>query len=241
MHEESENLPKYFKSIKGLNPLTKPEEKELCERIANGDKHAIDKLVRHNLRIVVTIANRFIGQGLSIDDLIQEGNIGLFEAAAQWKVNGDARFINYAQIWVRKRINEAIAQKGRTVRRPHNKEYERYLDKKEGKEVANIRPVRLDDPITDDADKTIGDVILGADSAYEDSIEQDHMKSLVEKGLTALKDRDRKIVAAYFGIGRDSKQTSIAIAEELDMTNVRVCQIVNTSLTKMRTTLSLTP
>ena len=232
--ETSDNLPKYFKTIKGFTPLSVEEEKELCERIAKGDKHAIDKMVKHNLKIVVTIANRFIGQGLVIDDLVQEGNIGLFEAAVNWKVNGGARFINYAQFWIRKRLNEAIAQKGRIVRRPHNKEYEMYLDKKAGKEIENIRPIRLDDPISEDADKTVGDMVLGVESEYEQSIDQEHLKHKVAIQLNKLKERDRKIVAAYFGIGRDAAQTSISIAEELDMTNVRVCQIVTASLAKMR-------
>ncbi len=234
MNETSDNLPLYFKSITGFGVLPIEEEQKLAKRIAAGDKHAVDTLVEHNLKIVVTIANRHVGQGLSIDDLIQEGNIGLFEAALNWKVNGDARFINYAQLWIRKRLNEAVAQKGRVVRRPHNKEYEMYLDKKEGKEVANIRPVHLDDPISDDADKTIGDAILGGAADNDNSNEQDHIKYEVTKRLSVLKERDRKIVAAYFGIGRDTQQTSTSIAEDLNMTNVRVCQIVNASLAKMR-------
>lgn len=234
MQETSDNLPHYFESIKGFKPLPLEEEQKLGKLIAAGDMHAVDKLVQHNLKIVVTIANRHVGQGLSIDDLIQEGNIGLFEAALNWEINGDARFINYAQFWIRKRLNEAVAQKGRTVRRPHNKEYEMYLDKKNGKEVDNIRPVRLDDPISEDADKTVGDIVLGVDSEFAASIEQEHIKHKVEKCLNALKERDRKIVAAYFGIGRDTKQPSISIAEELGMTNVRVCQIVNASLKKMK-------
>jgi len=233
-YEESDNLPAYFRTIKGFNPLPIAEEKKLGERIAKGDKHAVDTLVQHNLKIVVTIANRFIGQGLAIDDLIQEGNIGLFEAALNWEVNGDARFINYAQLWIRKRINEAVAQKSRTVRRPHNKEYEMYLNKREGKEVPNLHPVRLDDPVSEDADRTVGDIILGVDPGMEAEFEKEHMKEKVAQLLSILKERDRRIVAAYFGIGRDTEQTSVSIAEELKMTNVRVCQIVNASIAKMK-------
>jgi len=232
--EKSNNLPFYFKDIDGFTPFTKKEEKALAARIAKGDKHAVDEIVKHNLKIVVTIANRFIGQGLSIDDLIQEGNIGLFEAAVNWKLNGDARFINYAQLWIRKRINEAVAQKGRTVRRPHNKEYEMYLEKKAGNEVKNIRPVRFDDPISEDSDRIIGDMILGVDPISDAEGELEDQKFRVKKSLSVLKERDRKIVAAYFGIDRDVPQHSDSIADEIGMTNVRICQIVAASLTKMR-------
>lgn len=234
MFETSDNLPKYYKSISKLNPLTVKEEQELAARIAKGDRHAIDKLVEHNLKIVITIANRHVGQGLSIDDLIQEGNIGLFEAAGAWTPNGDARFINYAQLWIRKRLNEAVAQKGRTVRRPHNQEYTRYLDKKNHKDVPNIRTVQLDAQVAEDSTKTVGDMILGVDPEFEVSIEQEDIKHRVELALNTLKERDRDIVSAYFGIGLYSGMPSDAIAEKHNMTNVRVCQIVSASLTKMK-------
>ena len=118
--ETSENLPKYFKTIQKLNPLTVTEEKELAQKIQEGDANALNKLVKHNLKIVVTIANRHIGQGVPIDDLIQEGNIGLFEAAQRFDPKSDARFITYASLWVRKRINESVVAHGRIVRLPHN-------------------------------------------------------------------------------------------------------------------------
>jgi RNA polymerase primary sigma factor len=232
--ETSENLPKYFKQIQHLQPLSLEREHELVDLIAAGDESAVHELVEHNLKIVVKIANRHIGQGLAIDDLIQEGNIGLYEAAYSFKKNGDARFITYAQLWIRKRINEAVAQKGRLVRIPHNLEYERFKMKRAGKEVENLRPVRMDDKVTDDSDAAVGDLILGCAPEIEKEHNITFNKAKIESMLAILKPRDRKIIKCYFGIGRDCEMQSGDIAELFEMTNVRVCQIVKSSIEKMK-------
>jgi len=232
--ETSENLPKYFKQIQHLQPLSLEREHELVDLIAAGDESAVHELVEHNLKIVVTIANRHIGQGLAIDDLIQEGNIGLYEAAYSFKKNGDARFITYAQLWIRKRINEAVAQKGRLVRIPHNLEYERFKMKRAGKEVENLRPVRMDDKVADDSDAAVGDLILSCAPEIEKEHNITFNKAKIESMLAILKPRDRKIIECYFGIGRDCEMQSGDIAELFEMTNVRVCQIVKSSIEKMK-------
>lgn len=232
--ETSDNLPKYFKQIQHLKPLSVEREHELVDMIAAGDRSASHELVEHNLKIVVTIANRHIGQGLSIDDLIQEGNIGLYEAAFSFKKNGDARFITYAQLWVRKRINEAVAQKGRIVRLPHNIEYDRFKMKRAGQEVENIRPVRLDDPISDESEASIGDLILSCAPEIEKHHNIHFNRAKVELVLALLKPRDRKIIECYFGIDRDCRMQSGDIAELFNLTNVRVCQIVKSSIQKMK-------
>ncbi len=113
--ETSENLPKYFKTIKKSNPLTIDEERALGSRIKSGDRRAVNELVQHNLKIVVKLANRHIGQGVPIDDLIQEGNIGLIEAAERFDPKDGVRFISYASLWIRKRLNEAVVAHGRIV------------------------------------------------------------------------------------------------------------------------------
>lgn len=232
--ETSENLPKYFKQIQHLQPLSLEREHELVDLIAAGDESAVHELVEHNLKIVVTIANRHIGQGLAIDDLIQEGNIGLYEAAYSFKKNGDARFITYAQLWIRKRINEAVAQKGRLVRIPHNLEYERFKMKRAGKEVENLRPVRMDDKVADDSDAAVGDLILSCAPEIEKEHNITFNKAKIESMLAILKPRDRKIIEYYFGIGRDCEMQSGDIAELFELTNVRVCQIVKSSIEKMK-------
>lgn len=232
--ETSENLPKYFKTIQKLNPLTIAEEKELAQKIQEGDAAALNKLVKHNLKIVVTIANRHIGQGVPIDDLIQEGNIGLFEAAQRFDPKSDARFITYASLWVRKRINEAVVAHGRIVRLPHNQEYDIYKAKMAGEETQNLSTVEIDAPIGEDGETTIGDILLNVKSDFEFEIEMDDVKYRAKRVLSHLKERDRQVIKAYFGIDADYEMSPDVIAERFDLTNVRVCQIVKSALTKMK-------
>lgn len=234
--ETSENLPKYFKSIAKSNPLTIEEEKALGSRIKAGDESAVHELVRHNLKIVVTIANRHIGQGVPIDDLIQEGNIGLYEAAQRFDPQGDARFISYASLWVRKRINEAVVAFGRIVRLPHNQEYDIYKAKMAGEEVPNLTAVAIDSPVSSEGDTTLGDLILKCRPEVESVVEMDGIKFAVRKAIGVLKERDQEIIKAYFGIDREYEMPTDMIAEQFGMTNVRVCQIVKASIEKMRQT-----
>lgn len=232
--ETSDNLPKYFKTISKSVPLSGEEEKALALRIAAGDRTAVHKLVKHNLKIVVTIANRHIGQGVPIDDLIQEGNIGLYEAAQRFDPKSEARFITYASLWVRKRINEAVVAQGRIVRLPHNQEYDIYKAKMAGLDTPNLRSVEIDAPFGEDGDCTLGDVLLNARPEVDVFFDEDHVKHTALHIIARLKPRDREIVSAYFGIGTDVAIPTDVIAERFDMTNVRVCQIVKTSIEKLR-------
>lgn len=235
--ETSENLPKYFKSIAKSNPLTNEEEKALGARIKAGDQSAVHELVQHNLKIVVTIANRHIGQGVPIDDLIQEGNIGLYEAAQRFDPHGDTRFISYASLWVRKRINESVVAFGRIVRLPHNQEYDIYKAKMAGEDVPNLTTVAIDSPVSNEGDTTIGDLILNCPPEIESIVEMDGISFVVRKAISVLKERDQMIIKAYFGIDRDYEVPTNMIAEQFGMTNVRICQIVKTSIEKMRQTI----
>jgi RNA polymerase primary sigma factor len=235
MFETSENLPKYFKSIQKLQPLSTEEEKSLAQQIQAGSQIALHKLVKHNLKIVVTIANRHIGQGVPIDDLIQEGNIGLFEAAQRFDPNSDARFITYASLWVRKRINEAVVAQGRIVRLPHNQEYDIYKAKMAGEEVQNLTTIEIDAPIGEEGDATLGDVLLNDQPEVMIEFEKEEIKFRVKKMINVLdKERDRKVIKAYFGIDCDYEMPTEVIAQRFDLTNVRVCQIVKAALTKMK-------
>ena len=148
--ETSENLPRYFKTIQKNAPLTIGEEKQLVVAIQEGDAKAVEKLVSANLKFVVKLANRHIGQGVPIDDLIQEGNMGLLEAALNFKPRDGQRFINYAQLWIRKKLNESVAKTGRIVRLPHNQEYAIYKAKMKGEDIEIPRKVDIDAPIGDE-------------------------------------------------------------------------------------------
>lgn len=232
--ETSENLPKYFKSIRKMDPLTKEEELELAVKIQAGDRAALNKLVEHNLKLVVKIANRHIGQGVSIDDLIQEGNIGIFEAALQFSAEQNVRFATYASLWIRKRLNEAVVAHGRIVRLPHNQEYERYKAKKRGEDVENLRPVNIDDPVADGSDEKVGDRYFSNGPDVDASFEKDFFTVRVKQVLSALSDRDKKIMEMHFGINRDYEMPTSEIAEHFGMTQVRICQIIKVSLEKMK-------
>jgi RNA polymerase primary sigma factor len=232
--ETSENLPKYFKTIQKNAPLTIGEEKQLVVAIQEGDAKAVEKLVSANLKFVVKLANRHIGQGVPIDDLIQEGNMGLLEAALNFKPRDGQRFINYAQLWIRKKLNESVAKTGRIVRLPHNQEYAIYKAKMKGEDIEIPRKVDIDAPIGDEGGNTIGDIVLKSGSEVEFNIEMDSIRFKVKCALNLLKDRDRAIIMDYFGIGRDYEMPTDIIAEKYEMTNVRVSQIVKASIQKMK-------
>jgi len=235
--ETSENLPKYFKTIQKNAPLTVAEEGRLVLAIQAGDSGAVARLVKANLKFVVKVANRHIGQGVPIDDLIQEGNIGLIEAAQAFQPREGQRFINYAQLWIRKRINEAVAKTGRIVRLPHNQEYEIFKSKRKGEEVEAPTRVGIDKKIGEDGENTLGDLILKTGSDAEFAMEMDSIKFQVKKALTVLKARDKGIIMDYFGIDREYEVPTDMIAEKYAMTSVRVCQIVKASVEKMRLTI----
>ena len=245
--ETSENLPKYFKTIQKNKPLTIAQERELVLAIQHGDPKAVELLVSANLKFVVKLANRHIGQGVPIDDLIQEGNIGLLEAANNFKPREGQRFINYAQLWIRKRLNESVAKTGRIVRLPHNQEYEIYKaktkikkvdpDGEKDEKVAAIEipsRVQIDAPIGDEGGNTVGDVVLKTGSEVEFEMEMDDVKFKVKQALSCLKDRDKGIIMDYFGIGKEYEMPTDIIAEKYEMTNVRVSQIVRASIEKMK-------
>lgn len=232
--EKSESLERYFKSIQNLNPLTKEEELDLAKRIQAGDEKALNKLVEHNLKIVVTIANGQRGRGIEIDDLIQQGNLGLFDAARRFKPEHDVRFASFASTRIFKNINKLIDDCGRAVRIPVNQEFQRFLDKKKGVEVSNITTVMLDDFIRDDDGQTKGAGIGATCPEIEVRHEVDHIFSKVNHLLSLLKPRDREIMKMYFGIDEDEEISTKDIAAKLGLTQIRVCQIINSAKERLR-------
>lgn len=235
-NETTESLRLYFKSLRKLEPLTVAEEQELADLIRAGDQEAIHKLVKHNLRLVIIIAKRHIGQGVPLDDLIQEGNIGLYEAAKRYDPKGaDRRFSSFAQFWIRKRVNEIVAKHGRIVRLPHNQEYQIFKDKRAGLEVSVPIRVETDAPYGEDGDATIGDRLLRNEPDVELSIEMQAARETAIRLLGLIdRPRDRQIVCEYFGIGRDGEVPTSVIAERHGIHQVRACQIIKAALQKMK-------
>jgi RNA polymerase primary sigma factor len=238
--EASKNVSTYFRGFQKTKLLTKKEEQLLSTLIHQGDSEAFDIMVQSNLKLVVKLANRHVGQGVPIDDLIQEGNIGLMEAARRYLPNTTARFATYASLWIRKRLNETVAQTGRIVRLPHNQEIELYragkakISEEFGDTPTAPKTVRLDTPVGEEGGVSLGDLILNTPSQTGIDMEVDDLNFRVHRLVRELKPRDKEIILDYFGIDRDYELPTDIIAEKYNMTNVRVSQIVKSSLATLR-------
>jgi RNA polymerase primary sigma factor len=229
--ETAAGLPQYFRNLDGLaKPLTKAEEHRLANRIQAGDEAAFNSLVQANLKFVVTLANKFIGMGLSIDDLIQEGNLGLMEAARKFTADKDVKFITYAQFWIRKRLNLALCETGRTVRIPVNQEYEIYKRKMKGEEI-NLTNVEIDKPVGEDENNTLGDLILRTD--FNDPFEFEDQERLLRRLLGKLKASDREIVELFYGLTGDGLSTK-EIADQLGRTPAEINRSLKVARAQMR-------
>jgi RNA polymerase primary sigma factor len=227
---KSESLNRYFKSIKNLNPLTSEKERELAIKIRQGCRASINTLVEHNLKIVVTIANKNEGRGILVDDLIQQGNIGLYEAALRFDPEAGVRFSSFARTRVLKMMNELIDHCGRLVRIPVNQEYNRYLAIKSGQEVDNLTPIRLDALISDDSKETWSSKFKFEE---EDESDQENLDTL-KSALNILTDREREVITLFFGLETGERITQIEIGEILGVTNVTVGNIKKRALEKIK-------
>ena len=226
----SDSLNRYFESIQNLNPLTREQEQELAVKIKEGCRASINTLVQHNLKIVVTIANRNVGRGILIDDLIQQGNIGLYEAAFRFDPEHGVKFTSFARTRILKKMNELIDQCGRLVRIPVNQEYDRYLAIKSGKEVKNLAPVRLDSLISDDSKETL-ESRFKVDVPDEGELER--MQTL-RAALGVLTEQEREVITLFFGLETGEKITQIEIGKRLGVTNVTVGNIKKRALEKIK-------
>ena len=229
--QTTNSLPAYFKEITKVQvKLTKADERALAIRIQAGDCAALNSLVQANLKVVVTLANKFVGMGLSIDDLIQEGNAVLIEAAHKFKADKDVKFITYAQFWIRKRLNLALCEIGRSVRIPVNQEYDIYKRKMAGESI-NMTNVRLDMPIGEDGSNTLGDLLLKTD--FVDPFETDESAQKLAKLMAKLKDSDRQIVELFYGLVGDGLSTK-EIAEVVGKSAVEVNRALKVARFQMR-------
>ena len=262
-NRESASLDKYLQEIGHEELLTTDEEVELAQRIRKGDKRALERLTKANLRFVVSVAKQYQNQGLSLPDLINEGNVGLIKAAEKFDETRGFKFISYAVWWIRQSILQAIAEQSRLVRLPLNQvgsvnkitrelnkfeqEHERKpsvdeiaerVDLPEDKIAdamkANSRHVSMDAPIADGEDSSMIDFLSGDSSNTDRELAIESLKAEVSRILKQLTDKEQKVLRAFFGIDGSPEMTLDEIGEKYNLTRERVRQIKEKALRRLR-------
>ena len=257
-------LDKYLADIAKEALLTTDEEVELAQRIKAGDQAALDKLVRANLRFVVSVAKQYQNQGLSLQDLINEGNLGLVKAAQRFDETRGFKFISYAVWWIRQSILQAVAEQARIIRLPMNQVgamakvkkaislLEQKLERRPTlKEIAdelhmpedkvdlllslNSRAVSTDAPLDDEDDANLLDVYVAEDEIQTDTVvEQESTSKAIRKSLDMLNEKERTIVCMYFGLGTSREYSLEEIAMKLDISRERTRQIRDRALKRLK-------
>lgn len=262
-NRESASLDKYLQEIGHEELLSVDEEVELAQKIKKGDRRALERLTRANLRFVVSVAKQYQNQGLSLPDLINEGNVGLIKAAEKFDETRGFKFISYAVWWIRQSILQAIAEQSRIVRLPLNQvgsvnkinrelnkfeqEHERRPsvdeiadridlpeDKIEEAMKVNNRHVSIDAPFVDGEDNSLLDVLADNDMPMADkALVQESLRKEIDRAIELLNDREQKVVRAFFGIG-SPEMTLEEIGEKYNLTRERVRQIKEKAIRRLR-------
>jgi len=258
------SLDKYLQEIGKEELITAEDEVELARRIKQGDQKALEKLTRANLRFVVSVAKQYQNQGLSLPDLINEGNLGLIKAAQRFDETRGFKFISYAVWWIRQSILQAIAEHSRIVRLPLNQvgslnklnkafskleqEFEREPTEQELAQLMDLpedkikdsflisgRHVSMDQPLVQGEESTLYDVMENRDSPKADeALLKESLRLEIERTLNILTERERDIIKLYFGIGMNHGLTIDEIGEKFDLTRERVRQIKEKALKRLR-------
>jgi RNA polymerase primary sigma factor len=262
-NRESASLDKYLQEIGREELISVEEEVELAQRIKKGDQEALEKLTRANLRFVVSVAKQYQNQGLSLPDLINEGNLGLIKAAEKFDETRGFKFISYAVWWIRQSILQALAEQSRIVRLPLNQvgslnkinkalakfeqENERTPSPEELSVILDIpqekvsdtirvsgRHVSVDAPFVDGEDNSLLDVLVNNDSPNADrGLLNESLSKEIERALATLTERERDIVRYFFGIGTN-EMTLEEIGEQFGLTRERVRQIKEKAIRRLR-------
>lgn len=262
-NRESASLDKYLQEIGREDLITVEEEVELAQRIRKGDAEALEKLTKANLRFVVSVAKQYQNQGLTLPDLINEGNLGLIKAAEKFDETRGFKFISYAVWWIRQSILQALAEQSRIVRLPLNqvgslnkinKAFARFEQENERtpspEELARIldlpkekvadtlrvsgRHVSVDAPFAEGDDNSLLDVLVNSDSPNADrALINESLCTEIDRALSTLTDRERDIIKYFFGIGC-SEMTLEEIGDEFALTRERVRQIKEKAIRRLR-------
>ena len=256
-NRESASLDKYLQEIGKEDLITVEEEVDLAQRIKKGDKEALEKLTRANLRFVVSVAKQYQNQGLSLPDLINEGNLGLIKAAEKFDETRGFKFISYAVWWIRQSILQALAEQSRIVRLPLNQvgslnkinkafarfeqEHERTPSPEELADELDLPKEKVTDTlrvsgrhVSVGEDNSLLDVLVNSDSPIADrGLINESLGTEVERALSTLTDRERDIIKYFFGIGC-SEMTLEEIGEKFGLTRERVRQIKEKAIRRLR-------
>ncbi len=262
-NRESASLDKYLQEIGKEDLITVEEEVELAQRIRKGDQRALEKLTRANLRFVVSVAKQYQNQGLSLPDLINEGNLGLIKAAEKFDETRGFKFISYAVWWIRQSILQALAEQSRIVRLPLNQvgslnkinkafsrfeqKYERRPSPEELAETLDLpaekvadtlrvsgRHISVDAPFVEGEDNSLLDVLVNDDSPIADrTLINESLSTEVERALSTLTERERDIIKLFFGINTQ-EMTLEEIGEKFGLTRERVRQIKEKAIRRLR-------
>jgi RNA polymerase primary sigma factor len=263
-NRETPSLDKYLHEIGKVELISAEEEVELARRIKNGDDEALNRLIKANLRFVVSVSKQYQNQGLSLPDLINEGNLGLIKAAQRFDETRGFKFISYAVWWIRQSILQALAEQARIVRLPLNKigsinkinkafaELEQRFERDPSmQEIAEVLEMTLDDvkesmksagrhvsmdaPINQDEEGTLYDVLLSKDSASPDKgLLNDSLRKEIERVLSTLTYREANIIRLYFGLNGKHQYTLEEIGEEFNLTRERVRQIKEKAIKRLK-------
>ena len=263
-NRESQSLDKYLQEIGREELITAEMEVELAQKIKQGDQIALEKLTKANLRFVVSVAKQYQNQGLTLPDLINEGNLGLIKAAQRFDETRGFKFISYAVWWIRQSILQALAEQSRIVRLPLNQvgslnkinkafsrleqEFERppssdelatalELTEEKVKDTKKIsgRHVSVDAPFVDGEDNSLLDVMVNNDSPKADlELMRESLQREIERSLSTLNDREKDVVMLFFGIGKKHGLTLEEIGSKFDLTRERVRQIKEKAIRRLR-------
>ena len=262
-NRESASLDKYLQEIGREDLITVEEEVELAQAIKKGDREALDKLTRANLRFVVSVAKQYQNQGLSLPDLINEGNLGLIKAAEKFDETRGFKFISYAVWWIRQSILQALAEQSRIVRLPLNqvgslnkinKAFQKFEQENERRPSAEElakeldvpvekvsdslkvsgRHVSMDAPFVEGEDNSLLDVLVNDDAPDADeTLMKESLQKEIERALSTLTERESDIIKMFFGIGCQ-EMTLEEIGDKFQLTRERVRQIKEKAIRRLR-------
>ncbi len=263
-NRESKSLDKYLQDISKIDLITAEEEVELAQKIKKGNQRALEKLVNANLRFVVSVAKQYQNQGLTLPDLINEGNFGLVKAAQRFDETRGFKFISYAVWWIRQSILQALAEQSRVVRLPLNKigsinkinktfsyleqAHERPPSAEEIAEELDLsvsevkqslknagKHISMDAPFAEGEDSNLYDVISASETPMPDTeLVKESIRDEIGRVLETLSEREADVVKLYYGIGQSSTMTLDEIGNTFDLTRERVRQIREKAIRKLR-------